>query len=77
LDRGTPPSGWESLTETERSVAELVAGGLTNREAAAQLFLSWHTVDAHLRHIYAKLGITSRVQLARLSPEATPPLHEG
>jgi transcriptional regulator of acetoin/glycerol metabolism/DNA-binding CsgD family transcriptional regulator len=71
-DRGTSASGWESLTETERSVAGLVAQGLTNREAAAKLFLSWHTVDTHLRHIYAKLGITSRVQLARLAPEHTP-----
>jgi sigma-54 dependent transcriptional regulator, acetoin dehydrogenase operon transcriptional activator AcoR len=65
-DQGTSPSGWGSLTEAERSVAELVAQGFTNREAAARLFLSWHTVDTHLRHIYAKLGITSRVQLARL-----------
>jgi transcriptional regulator of acetoin/glycerol metabolism/DNA-binding CsgD family transcriptional regulator len=77
LGRGTAPSGWESLTETERSVAGLVGAGLTNREAAAKLFLSWHTVDTHLRHIYAKLGITSRVQLARLSLEAAPLLHEG
>jgi DNA-binding CsgD family transcriptional regulator len=62
---GRPLSGWESLTETERSVALLVAEGYTNRETAARLFLSWHTVDSHLRHIYAKLGIASRVQLAR------------
>jgi sigma-54 dependent transcriptional regulator, acetoin dehydrogenase operon transcriptional activator AcoR len=64
-----PLSGWESLTETERSVASLVAEGYTNREAAARLFLSWHTVDSHLRHIYTKLGITSRVQLARINAE--------
>ena len=76
-DRGTSASGWESLTETERSVAELVAQGFTNREAAAKLFLSWHTVDTHLRHIYAKLGISSRVQLARLAPEHTPLLPHG
>ena len=46
-------------------MALLVAEGYTNRETAARLFLSWHTVDSHLRHIYAKLGIASRVQLAR------------
>jgi sigma-54 dependent transcriptional regulator, acetoin dehydrogenase operon transcriptional activator AcoR len=66
---GRPLSGWGSLTETERSVALLVAEGYTNRETAAKLFVSWHTVDSHLRHIYAKLGITSRVQLARIKAE--------
>jgi DNA-binding CsgD family transcriptional regulator len=55
----------------------VVARGFTNREAAARLFLSWHTVDTHLRHIYAKLGISSRVQLARLAPEDTPTLQDG
>jgi sigma-54 dependent transcriptional regulator, acetoin dehydrogenase operon transcriptional activator AcoR len=62
-------SGWQSLTETERSVAEIVAQGCTNREAAAKLFLSSHTIDTHLRHIFAKLDIDSRVQLARIVPE--------
>ncbi|MGZ0153602.1 LuxR C-terminal-related transcriptional regulator [Kribbella sp. WER1] len=55
------------LTDTERSVAELVAAGLTNRETAARLFISPHTVDYHLRHIFRKLDIASRVQLARLT----------
>ena len=58
--------GWSSLTESERTVADLVAEGLTNREAATRLFLSRHTVDAHLRHIYHKLGIRSRAELARV-----------
>jgi DNA-binding CsgD family transcriptional regulator len=58
--------GWTSLTESERSVADLVAEGLTNREAGSRLFLSRHTVDAHLRHIYRKLGIRSRTELARV-----------
>lgn len=58
--------GWSSLTESERTVADLVAEGLTNREAATRLFLSRHTVDAHLRHIYRKLGIRSRAELARV-----------
>jgi DNA-binding CsgD family transcriptional regulator len=63
------PFGWNSLTETEKTVADLVASGLTNRQAAAQLFLSRHTVDAHLRHIYRKLDIRSRTELARLVAE--------
>jgi DNA-binding CsgD family transcriptional regulator len=58
--------GWASLTESEVALAELVARGLTNRQAAEQLRISRHTVDAHLRHIYRKLDINSRVDLARL-----------
>jgi DNA-binding CsgD family transcriptional regulator len=58
--------GWESLTDTERSVALLVAEGLTNREAAERLFLSPHTVDFHLRSVFRKLGTRSRVHLTRL-----------
>ncbi|WP_025619963.1 helix-turn-helix transcriptional regulator [Salinispora cortesiana] len=60
-----PESGWESLTETERKVAELVAGGLTNQQAADRLFISPHTVGFHLRQIYRKLGIRSRAALIR------------
>jgi DNA-binding CsgD family transcriptional regulator len=58
--------GWSSLTDAERALAELVGIGLTNREAAARLFVSRHTVDAHLRGIFRKLDITSRVQLAHV-----------
>jgi DNA-binding CsgD family transcriptional regulator len=61
--------GWESLTATECSVIELVAAGLTNREAAERLFLSHHTVGFHLRSIFAKLGLSSRVELARAAIE--------
>jgi DNA-binding CsgD family transcriptional regulator len=61
--------GWESLTDTERSIAELVAAGLTNRQAGERLFLSHHTVDFHLRSIFRKLGVRSRVDLARLLVE--------
>jgi transcriptional regulator of acetoin/glycerol metabolism len=57
--------GWASLTETERSVAEIIAEGATNRDAAARLFLSPHTIDYHLRQIFRKLAIGSRVELAR------------
>src|SRR6266542_2758703 len=60
-----PKFGWSSLTEAELRVARLVADGLTNREVAAQLFLSPHTVDSHLRHAFSKLGISSRVELTR------------
>jgi DNA-binding CsgD family transcriptional regulator len=64
-----PRFGWASLTDAERSVAELVAEGLTNRAIALRLFLSPYTVDAHLRHVFAKLGIASRVELTRVVVE--------
>jgi transcriptional regulator of acetoin/glycerol metabolism/DNA-binding CsgD family transcriptional regulator len=63
---GRAAHGWLSLSDTERTVADLVAGGLTNREAAGRLFLSPHTVDFHLRHIYGKLDVRSRVELTRV-----------
>jgi DNA-binding CsgD family transcriptional regulator len=64
-----PAFGWDSLTDTERRIAGLVAQGLSNRQAANQVFLSTHTIAFHLRHIFWKLGITSRVQLARIAAE--------
>jgi DNA-binding NarL/FixJ family response regulator len=64
-----PERGWESLTTGELAVVEVVAQGLTNREAAAQLYLSADTVNTHLRHAFAKLGIRSRAELARLAVE--------
>jgi DNA-binding CsgD family transcriptional regulator len=54
----------EGLTAAERRVAALVAEGRTNREVAAALFLGERTVASHLNHIYAKLGIRSRTELA-------------
>jgi DNA-binding CsgD family transcriptional regulator len=66
---GRPDHGWESLTKSERRVVDLVARGLTNREAASELFLSPDTINAHLRHAFAKLSIRSRVQLARIAAE--------
>ncbi|MFI6512711.1 AAA family ATPase [Streptosporangium sp. NPDC050855] len=62
-----PVSGWASLTGTERAVCALVAQGLTNRHAAEQMFISEHTVAFHLRQVFRKLGIRSRVELARLA----------
>jgi DNA-binding CsgD family transcriptional regulator len=58
-------NGWEALTASELTVARLVSEGLTNREVAERLFVSPHTVSSHLRHAFSKLGITSRVELAR------------
>jgi DNA-binding NarL/FixJ family response regulator len=55
----------EGLTPAEQRVAELVAEGRTNREVAATLVLGERTVETHLTHIYAKLGIRSRTELAR------------
>ncbi|MEO8246025.1 MAG: AAA family ATPase [Chloroflexota bacterium] len=55
----------EGLTAAEHRVAELVAEGRTNREVAAALFLGERTVASHLTHIYAKLGVRSRTELAR------------
>jgi DNA-binding CsgD family transcriptional regulator/tetratricopeptide (TPR) repeat protein len=60
-----PVSGWDSLTKTERKVAEQVASGLTNRQVASQMFVSPHTVGFHLRQIYRKLEIRSRIDLVR------------
>jgi len=66
---GRSQQGWASLTASELTVVNLVARGLTNREAAAELFLSPDTVNTHLRHAFGKLGIRSRVDLARLAAE--------
>jgi pimeloyl-ACP methyl ester carboxylesterase/DNA-binding CsgD family transcriptional regulator len=60
-------TGWGSLTEAERSVALLVAEGLSNPAIASRLFVSRHTVESHLKHAYAKLGVSSRVELAALT----------
>lgn len=62
-------AGWSELTDSERSVAELVGQGLSNREAGRRLFVSRHTVDYHLRRVFRKLGIKSRVELARVLGE--------
>jgi DNA-binding CsgD family transcriptional regulator len=59
-----PQTGWPSLTDAERRVATLIGAGHTNKSAAAELGVSINTVGTHLRIVFAKLGIQSRVQLA-------------
>jgi DNA-binding CsgD family transcriptional regulator len=61
-DTGDPAAG---LTQSELAVARLVASGHSNRETASELFISSKTVEFHLRHVYQKLGIRSRVVLAQ------------
>jgi DNA-binding CsgD family transcriptional regulator len=65
-------TGWAAMTDSELAVAKLVASGLTNREVAEQLFVSPHTVSSHLRSVFAKLGINSRLALARVAAEHDP-----
>ncbi len=57
---------WLTLTKSELRVMKLIVGGMTNREAADELFLSPHTVDTHLRHVFEKVGVNSRVRLSSL-----------
>nr|WP_253900528.1 LuxR family transcriptional regulator [Mycobacterium asiaticum] len=64
-ERTKASTGWAALTRAELDVVKLVSEGLPNRDVAARLFISPRTVQAHLTHIYTKLGLTSRVQLAQ------------
>jgi DNA-binding CsgD family transcriptional regulator len=73
--RRRPAAGSPRLTQQELQIARFVARGLSNRDVAAQLFVSPRTIDFHLRKVFAKLGITSRTQLAHveLDPGADQP----
>jgi DNA-binding CsgD family transcriptional regulator/tetratricopeptide (TPR) repeat protein len=64
--RQRPQHGWESLTPTEGTVADLVGEGLSNPQIAERLFVSRRTVQTHVAHIFTKLDIGSRAQLAAL-----------
>jgi DNA-binding CsgD family transcriptional regulator/tetratricopeptide (TPR) repeat protein len=64
-----PVTGWESLTEAERATSELAAQGLNNRQIGGRLYISRHTVAFHLRQIFRKLQISSRVELTRIVME--------
>ncbi|HYX62159.1 MAG TPA: helix-turn-helix transcriptional regulator, partial [Streptosporangiaceae bacterium] len=62
--RGRPRSGWDSITPIEHSVADLVAEGLSNPQIGRRLYISSRTVQTHLAHVFAKLDISARAQLA-------------
>jgi DNA-binding CsgD family transcriptional regulator len=62
--RRRPDDGWESLTPTEADVVRLAVDGLSNPEIGARLYMSRSTVKTHLSHVYAKLGVANRTELA-------------
>jgi len=72
-----PVIGWDSLTDTEHTVAGLVAQGLNNKQVAGRLYISTHTVAHHLRQTFRKLSIASRVELTRIvieqAADSSPP----
>ncbi|NDZ83075.1 LuxR family transcriptional regulator [Streptomyces sp. SID10853] len=70
--QSVPPPG-DTLTRRERQVAALVSEGLTNREISEQLVISKRTADAHVEHILAKLGFSSRAQIAALAGQSEEP----
>jgi predicted ATPase/DNA-binding CsgD family transcriptional regulator len=63
-ERKRPSSGWASLTPSELQVVRLVAEGLSNPQIGERLFISKRTVQTHLKHVFAKLSVTSRAELA-------------
>ena len=63
-ERGRLRFGWESLTPAERDVVGLVAEGHTNAEIGERLFISVNTVKKHLSHVYAKVDVDGRADLA-------------
>ena len=74
--RRRPSAGWDSLTPTELEVVRLVAEGLTNADIGGRLFISGRTVESHLSHVFAKLNVASKLQLAaeagrQLAPKIT------
>jgi DNA-binding CsgD family transcriptional regulator len=68
LGRGRPPAraalGWDAVTAAEWEVVRLAAAGMTNPQIAAEIGLSRHTVATHLRHVFSKVGVTTRAALA-------------
>jgi DNA-binding CsgD family transcriptional regulator len=66
-------TGWDSLTDSELTVVNLIATGATNRSVAQRLHVTPHTVKAHLHNSFAKLGITSRAKLSKLMPDTDHP----
>ena len=70
-ERGRPSHGWESLTPTENRVVELVVEGLTNPQIADELLMGRATVKTHLSHVFTKLGVATRSELASLATART------
>ena len=70
-ERKRPATGWASLTPAELDVVRLVGEGLSNKDIAARLFVSPRTAESHLSHVYSKLGLSSRVQLAQEAARRT------
>src|SRR6266536_909734 len=68
---------WPELTASELAVVRLVICGATDRQVAQRLYISAHTVNSHLRHVFAKLGIRSRVELARRAGERRGAAHHS
>ncbi|HEV8624131.1 MAG TPA: LuxR C-terminal-related transcriptional regulator [Acidimicrobiia bacterium] len=66
-ERKRPSKGWASLSPTERQVVELLTQGLRNAEIAERLFVAPSTVKTHLGHVFAKLGVSTRAELAALA----------
>jgi DNA-binding CsgD family transcriptional regulator len=66
-ERKRPSTGWASLTPAEQDVVRLVAQGLRNADIAARLFVSPATVKTHLAHVFTKLGVSTRAELAVLA----------
>ena len=71
-ERKRPTTGWASLTPMERQVVELLSGGLRNTEIAERLFIAPSTVKTHLGHAFAKLGVSTRAELAVLAAARKP-----
>jgi predicted ATPase/class 3 adenylate cyclase/DNA-binding CsgD family transcriptional regulator len=71
-ERKRPTTGWASLTPMERQVVELLSGGLRNAEIAERLFIAPSTVKTHLGHAFAKLGVSTRAELAVLAAARKP-----
>ena len=72
----TGPVDWGQLTDLEREIADLVRQAMTNRQIATRVGKSPHTVNYHLRQIFRKLGLASRVELAALARDE-PPVQTG
>ena len=70
VSRPRAKTGWDSLTDSERRVVDVIAQGATNRSVATQLHLSLHTVTSHVHNAFANLGINSRTQLTQLMRES-------